>query len=399
MPNNVYVGSRYVPIFDGAWDNTKSYEPLTIVEYGNNSYTSKKSVPAGTLPTDTSYWALTGNYNGQISNLQTQITANADNIAKLLPLTPQAFDGKKILILGDSISDENVHPNNWVTSFRAMFPNAVIINNSLNGRWLSQIPALLSSYTFNNYDYVIIFAGINDWINNEALGSWGTGTAFTDSLRSIGAELQNKTCHTFLITSLCTTRTANCPLNLFRAVMVQAAKYWGLNWINGGAFPHIGGSHSTAFMSDGLHPDSSYSDIMAEYIAGKLLCGGDSDDCDNGPYDMDIPAAAILSAVSSVTKKKMYFKDGTLHLLLSGTLTFSNTFYTEVLTSPFDSILSKVNSNMNFGRYTCVVTQNNAVIPTTAWLYNNNIIVQHGTQSGTGDLFLDVELTLKQVYI
>lgn len=78
MPNNVYIGSRYVPIFDGAWNNTKSYEPLTIVEYGNNTYTSKKPVPVGTLPTDTSYWALTGNYNGQISNLQQQITDMKD---------------------------------------------------------------------------------------------------------------------------------------------------------------------------------------------------------------------------------------------------------------------------------------------------------------------------------
>lgn len=75
MPNNVYIGSRYVPIFDGNWDNTKVYEPLTIVNYNGGSYTSKQTVPAGTLPTNTTYWALTGNYNGQIANLQQQITA------------------------------------------------------------------------------------------------------------------------------------------------------------------------------------------------------------------------------------------------------------------------------------------------------------------------------------
>lgn len=73
MVNNVYIGMRYVPLFDGAWDNAKSYEALTIVEYGNNTYTSKRPVPVGTLPTDTTYWALTGNYNGQIANLQTEI--------------------------------------------------------------------------------------------------------------------------------------------------------------------------------------------------------------------------------------------------------------------------------------------------------------------------------------
>lgn len=73
MANNVYIGSRYVPIFDGDWDSTKVYEPLTIVNYNGGSYTSKRTVTAGTLPTNTNYWALTGNYNGQIANLQTQL--------------------------------------------------------------------------------------------------------------------------------------------------------------------------------------------------------------------------------------------------------------------------------------------------------------------------------------
>ena len=71
--NNVYIGARYVPIFDGDWSNIKSYEPLTIVNYGNNSYTSKRPVPVGIAPTNSEYWALTGNYNGQISNLQNEI--------------------------------------------------------------------------------------------------------------------------------------------------------------------------------------------------------------------------------------------------------------------------------------------------------------------------------------
>ena len=99
MPNNVYIGSRYVPVFDGAWDNTKSYGPLTIVEYGNNTYTSKRPVPVGTLPTDTSYWALTGNYNGQITHLQDQIDDNTSDITAL-----QNSKGKKryAVYLGNS---------------------------------------------------------------------------------------------------------------------------------------------------------------------------------------------------------------------------------------------------------------------------------------------------------
>lgn len=63
-----YIGARYVPKFADpiAWDKNNSYEGLTIVTYLNNSYTSKKAVPAGTEITNSEYWAVTGNYNAQV---------------------------------------------------------------------------------------------------------------------------------------------------------------------------------------------------------------------------------------------------------------------------------------------------------------------------------------------
>lgn len=68
-----YIGARYVPIIDGEYNSEKVYEPLTIVTYNGSSYTSKKTVPAGTLPTNTEYWALTGNYNAQVAELSERI--------------------------------------------------------------------------------------------------------------------------------------------------------------------------------------------------------------------------------------------------------------------------------------------------------------------------------------
>lgn len=96
-----YIGARYVPLFMGDWNPTLTYAPLSIVMYGNASYTSKIPVPAGTLPTDTKYWYMSGNYNGQIQaldqkigllntkvdsstqNLQSQITTQTENIAAI----------------------------------------------------------------------------------------------------------------------------------------------------------------------------------------------------------------------------------------------------------------------------------------------------------------------------
>lgn len=44
-----YIGARYVPLFADPteWNNTRTYEPLTIVLHEGNSFTSKQFVPKG----------------------------------------------------------------------------------------------------------------------------------------------------------------------------------------------------------------------------------------------------------------------------------------------------------------------------------------------------------------
>lgn len=78
-----YIGARYVPIFDGDWDITKTYEPLVIVNYQGNSFTSKKYVPSGVQITDTDYWAESGNYSQQIEQLRQELNAAMQEIADL----------------------------------------------------------------------------------------------------------------------------------------------------------------------------------------------------------------------------------------------------------------------------------------------------------------------------
>lgn len=86
MPTRQYIGARYVPKFYENGNNTSDwtpntiYEPLTIVLYNGNSYTSKKYVPASVSSPDMNadYWAATGNYNAQIGTLENEIqTAQA----------------------------------------------------------------------------------------------------------------------------------------------------------------------------------------------------------------------------------------------------------------------------------------------------------------------------------
>lgn len=102
MASRQYIGARYVPKFyensDGtaAWRSGVAYEPLTIVTYNGNSYTSKKVVPAsvGDPSTNPAYWVATGVYNEQIESLTESlddINSRIDNIGK-----------RRIVIIGDS---------------------------------------------------------------------------------------------------------------------------------------------------------------------------------------------------------------------------------------------------------------------------------------------------------
>ena len=74
---SMYIGARYVPIFANPveWDNEREYEPLTIVVYNGDMYTSKCYVPKGAaLPeypeNQTKYWVRTADYNYQFADLK-----------------------------------------------------------------------------------------------------------------------------------------------------------------------------------------------------------------------------------------------------------------------------------------------------------------------------------------
>lgn len=84
-----YVGARYVPVFadPAEWDNTRGYEPLTIVLHQGNSFTSTQYVPTGVDINNTEYWLETGNWNAQIEAYRKEvlafdqrITENTENI-------------------------------------------------------------------------------------------------------------------------------------------------------------------------------------------------------------------------------------------------------------------------------------------------------------------------------
>lgn len=80
MPTQQYIGARYVPIIFGDWEAGRTYEPLSVVTYNGASFTSKRAVPAGTVPTNTNYWAITGNYNAQVESYRQQMLNDLNHL-------------------------------------------------------------------------------------------------------------------------------------------------------------------------------------------------------------------------------------------------------------------------------------------------------------------------------
>lgn len=122
-PGYEYTGMRYVPVFADPpeWSSANTYEPLEIVIHKGSSYTSKTFVPVGIDISNSTYWALTGNYNAQVEQYRQQvqqfdgritkntqdIAANTADIANLTVKTSSLahskdFKGSNILYVTDS---------------------------------------------------------------------------------------------------------------------------------------------------------------------------------------------------------------------------------------------------------------------------------------------------------
>ena len=110
-----YIGARYVPVFGRKdeesiqWDNTKPYEPLTIVIHEGNSYTSRQYVPIGIDILNGEYWALTGNYNAQVEQYRSEVREVQDSLGgidnRLVSIEGLFTDGQ---LNGTNIVDESI---------------------------------------------------------------------------------------------------------------------------------------------------------------------------------------------------------------------------------------------------------------------------------------------------
>ena len=209
-----YVGARYVPIFADPleWSDTREYEPLTIVTYQGNSYTSRQYIPTGIEVTDTEYWALTGNFNAQVEAYRAEvrlfdgrITANANGISALQTSDTEQNESiqalntsvenmqksvdaltvkKSIILIGDSFTDQNNSPvgspwPNYLGDLGYIINNYAVrgttfqqdtTGNGFTAQLMKAYGEFNGSGSVDNVEMIIIYGGINDY------SSWKAGT-------------------------------------------------------------------------------------------------------------------------------------------------------------------------------------------------------------------------------
>ena len=94
-----YIGARYVPIFGRKgeesiiWDNSAPYEPLTVVLYQGNSYTSRQFVPIGIDILNQDYWAETGSYNAQVEQYRQEVLTFKGRLDTVEEVAEKAQEG------------------------------------------------------------------------------------------------------------------------------------------------------------------------------------------------------------------------------------------------------------------------------------------------------------------
>lgn len=159
---NVYVGARYVPLIKGQWSETVAYEPLSIVVFEGNSYTSKTFVPAGVPVTNETYWAATGNFNSQVEQyrqetLQLQKTVNElqNTINQLPASTRPNLDDRYFLFVGDSYMAATANYALLATQNLGLSADHYSILG-INGMAMSPMP-----------DYADVLSTIRSWTENN----------------------------------------------------------------------------------------------------------------------------------------------------------------------------------------------------------------------------------------
>lgn len=296
---NTYVGARYVPIYDGGWSSRKNYEPLVVVQYHGNSYTSKTYVPAGVNPTNENYWAQSGNYNAQVeeyrqevrelttlvNEFNNRITANSSSITLINSWQKymNLFTNKKVAIFGDSLSDAGRPNTYWSRTFKTLVESVggTVDNYAHSGDTIAKTAVAVKGVT-KYYDIVFVWIGINDWSMRTPIGTFkdvGGDNTFISIYNTIIRHLVTLNRPKIILCGLHQTRRTEetykqvSEYEYSKAIKGTANRY-GCGFIDMFALPNAGwASPLSAWSEDGLHFTKNYQDNYLLPFLIEAMCG------------------------------------------------------------------------------------------------------------------------------
>lgn len=295
---NTYVGARYVPIYDGAWSSSKKYEPLVVVQYQGNSYTSKTYVPAGVNPTNENYWAQSGNYNAQVEEYRKEvgrlttlvnefndrITGNTDaiNLINSWQKYMNLFTNKKVAIFGDSLSDANRTATYWSRTFKTLVESVggTVDNYAHSGDTIAKTVVAVNGVT-KYYDIVFVWIGINDWSTSTPIGTFKNveENTFISRYNTIIRHLLTLNRPKIILCGLHQTHRTEVTgkkvseYEYSKAIKGTANRY-GCGFIDMFALPNVGWSSPvSAWSEDGLHFTKNYQDNYLLPFLIEAMCG------------------------------------------------------------------------------------------------------------------------------
>lgn len=338
MATRQYIGARYVPKFyensDGTaeWRSGVIYEPLTIVTYNGNSYTSKKVVPAtiGDPSGNPAYWVATGIFNEQVESIRQELEDTEARVDETFRTTLRSIGSRRFVIIGDSYA-EGYTPDGNVTGW----PEVMVSRLGLNA---DQYEILYRGGS----GFSVAYQGKSfiDLLNDSSISDPETVTdviveggynEYTQTWAAIGSGIasfisaaKTKYPNAKIWIGFCGwKRDGQALYDLSQAVYryMLGSKQYGAAYISNVQYAMH--DYFRVFASDGIHANQTGQDRIAEITADVILGGSGAI---YEPYRTPAFTPAIEGMTSNVSSNLgSTLRAGAVELLVQNKLNFDFT--------------------------------------------------------------------------